>query len=44
MLLDRGLAGDRQEARRLLSDALGDYSSIRMPLHIEIIETLLSKI
>jgi tetratricopeptide (TPR) repeat protein len=41
MLLNRNSAGDPQEARRLLTHALEDYSRIGMPLHIELTQALL---
>jgi len=44
MLLDRNAAGDADQARRLLTQALGDYSRIRMPLHIELTKALLAKL
>jgi eukaryotic-like serine/threonine-protein kinase len=44
MLLDRNSAGDREQARRLLSDALEDYTRIGMPLHIKLTEALRAKV
>jgi hypothetical protein len=35
MLKDRAAAGDREEAQRLLSEALETYTHIGMPRHIE---------
>ncbi len=43
MLIDRGAPGDREKARRLLSDALGSYRRIGMPRHIEIAQSLLGE-
>jgi tetratricopeptide (TPR) repeat protein len=43
MLLDRGLPGDCGQARRLLTEAVGSYSRIGMPLHREISERLLAR-
>jgi hypothetical protein len=42
MLLDRGDAGDRVNARALLSQALHDYTRIGMPRHVEIATRLLA--
>ena len=44
MLLDRNEAGDVEKARHLLTDAVGDYSRIGMPFHVELTETLLGSI
>ncbi len=44
MLLDRNEAGDVEKAQRLLTDALGDYSRIGMPFHVELTKTLLRNI
>ena len=44
MLLDRNEAGDVEKAQRLLTDALGDYSRIGTPFHVELTETLLGSI
>jgi hypothetical protein len=41
MLIDRAAAGDREEARKLLGEALETYTRIGMPRHIEITQTLL---
>jgi tetratricopeptide (TPR) repeat protein len=41
MLMSRAARGDREKARRLLSEARESYTRIGMPRHIEIIETLL---
>jgi hypothetical protein len=41
MLIDRAAPGDREEARRLLSEARETYTRIGMPRHIEMTRTLL---
>lgn len=43
MLINRAGPGDREKARRLLSEALASYTRIGMPRHIEIIQTLLEQ-
>jgi hypothetical protein len=42
MLMDRAAKGDREKARQLLGEALETYTSIGMPRHIEIAQTLLA--
>jgi tetratricopeptide (TPR) repeat protein len=42
MLLDRSAPGDREEARRLLSEARETYTRIGMPRHVEITDALQS--
>jgi hypothetical protein len=42
MLIDRAEPGDREEAQRLLSEALASYTRIGMPRHIEIARALLN--
>jgi tetratricopeptide (TPR) repeat protein len=42
MLIDRAMPGDRKKAQTLLSKALEIYTSIGMPRHIEITQTLFS--
>jgi tetratricopeptide (TPR) repeat protein len=42
MLMDRAAKGDRAKARQLLGEALETYTSIGMPRHIEIAQTLLA--
>ncbi len=41
MLINRAGPGDREKARRLLSEALASYTRIGMPRHIEIAQALL---
>jgi tetratricopeptide (TPR) repeat protein len=41
MLMDRAALCDREEARKLLGEALETYTRIGMPRHIEITRTLL---
>jgi hypothetical protein len=41
MLINRARPGDREKARRLLSEALTSYTRIGMPRHIEITQGLL---
>ncbi len=41
MLIDRAATGDREKAQTLLSEALGTYTQIGMPRHIEMTQTLL---
>jgi hypothetical protein len=41
MLMDRAVAGDREKARRLLTEALETYTGSAMPRHIEMTRTLL---
>jgi hypothetical protein len=41
MLINRSGPGDREEARRLLSDALASYTRIGIPRHSEIMQSLL---
>jgi hypothetical protein len=41
MLIDRAAPGDRDEARRLLGEALETYTRIGMPRHSEITQKLL---
>jgi hypothetical protein len=41
MLIDRGAAGDRGWAQTLLREALGSYTQIGMPRHVEITQSLL---
>jgi hypothetical protein len=41
MLLDRAAPGDRDEAHRLLGEALETYTRIGMPRHIEMARALL---
>jgi tetratricopeptide (TPR) repeat protein len=43
MLIDRAGPGDRETARKLLSEALETYTQIGMPRHIEMIQTLLGQ-
>jgi predicted ATPase len=43
MLIDRAGLGDREKARELLSEALDSYTSIGMPRHIDIAQTLLDQ-
>ena len=43
MLIDRAGAGDRETARKLLSEALETYTHIGMPRHIEMARTLLDR-
>ena len=40
MLVERSASGDREKARELLSDAIGGYRSIGMPLHLEMAKDL----
>ena len=42
MLLDRDAPGDREEARRLLDEAIEMYREIGMPKHVEIAEKMLN--
>jgi hypothetical protein len=41
MLMDRAAPGDREKAQTLLREALESYTSIGMPRHSEITQTLL---
>jgi hypothetical protein len=41
MLIDRAAKGDRAKARQLLGEALETYTSIGMPRHIAMTQTLL---
>jgi len=41
MLISRAWPGDRENARRLLGEALASYTQIGMPRHIEIVRSLL---
>jgi tetratricopeptide (TPR) repeat protein len=43
MLVDRAGPGDRKKARTLLSEALETYTSIGMPRHIDLAQTLLDQ-
>ena len=43
MLIDRFAAGDREKAQILLNEALESYTSIGMPRHIEMTQTLLAR-
>ncbi len=43
MLLDRAAQGDCEKAQTLLSEALGTYTQIGMPRHIEMTQTLLDQ-
>ena len=43
MLMDRGAPGDREKAQTLLREALGSYTQIGMPRHVEISQTLLDQ-
>jgi len=43
MLMDRGALGDREKAQTLLRKALGRYTQIGMPRHVEISQTLLDQ-
>jgi hypothetical protein len=43
MLVDRARQGDREKARRLLSEARETYAHIGMPRHIEMTQTLLDQ-
>ena len=43
MLVDRGAPDDRETAQRLLREALERYTSIGMPRHIEMTQTLLDQ-
>jgi len=43
MLLDRDAAGDRETARRLLTEAIEMYRRIGMPKHLEMAEALLAE-
>jgi tetratricopeptide (TPR) repeat protein len=43
MLMDRAAPGDREKAQTLLREALESYSSIGMPRHREITQTLLDQ-
>jgi hypothetical protein len=43
MLIDRATPGDREKAQTLLSEALGTYTQIGMPRHIEMTQTLLAR-
>jgi hypothetical protein len=40
MLIDRAAPGDRRKAKTLLSEALGTYTQIGMPRHIEMTQAL----
>ncbi len=40
MLSERSASGDRQKARKLLSDAVAGYRSIGMPLYLEMAKDL----
>jgi tetratricopeptide (TPR) repeat protein len=44
MLVDRSSPGDRDKARRLLTEAIAMYSQIGMPKHQEMAQALLSSI
>jgi hypothetical protein len=41
MLMDRAAQGDREKTQTLLSEALGTYTQIGMPRHIEMTQKLL---
>jgi tetratricopeptide (TPR) repeat protein len=43
MLLDRDAPGDRETARRLLTEAVAMYRKIGMPKHVEMAEALLAQ-
>jgi len=43
MLVDRARQGDREKARRLLSEARETYAHIGMPRHVEMTQTLLDR-
>ena len=40
MLIERSASGDREKARKFLRDAIGGFSSIGMPLHLEMAKEL----
>ena len=42
MLIDRGAAGDRDNARQLLEEAIGEYQTIGMPRHLDMARELLA--
>jgi hypothetical protein len=42
MLIDRGGAGDRERARKLLAEASDAYARIGMPRHRQLVESVLS--
>jgi hypothetical protein len=43
MLINRAAPGDRPRAKRLLREALESYSSVGMPRHVEMTQTLLKQ-
>jgi len=43
MLIDRDAPGDRETARRLLTEAIEMYRRLGMPKHVEMAEALLAK-
>ena len=44
MLMDRAAPGDSEKAQRLLGEALGSYTRIGMPRHIELTQALLDQL
>lgn len=42
MLIDRGAAGDRDKARQLFEEVIGEYKTIGMPRHLEMAQELLA--
>ncbi len=44
MLMDRAAPGDREKARRLLSEARETYAQIGMPRHIEMTQVLVESV
>ncbi len=44
MLIDRGAVSDRDEARRLLEEAISKYETIGMPRHGEMAQRLLASL
>ena len=43
MLIDRGVAKDREKAQTLLAKALETYTQIGMPRHVEMTQALLDR-
>jgi tetratricopeptide (TPR) repeat protein len=43
MLIDRAGRGDREKARKLLSEALESYTRIGMPRHIDMAQSILDQ-
>jgi tetratricopeptide (TPR) repeat protein len=43
MLLDRGGAGDRERAARMMDEAISEYHRIGMPRHVELVEHMRRK-